>query len=318
MLKPVIVVVACIVPSLLPVFVKDPYFLHIAIMTMLNILLSVSLFPLLRCGLFSIAHGAFMGIGAYCSAIMVMRAGLNFWVSLPLSGLASALVAVLIGIPVLRIKGLFFLLITFSFNEVVRLILNSWSSVTGGPGGISEIPYPTPLNIVGLVTLNFRSKSGAYYLVLVLTALCVLAVYRLWHSRIGRIWKATESADILAESLGIDTLRYRILVFAISTFFAGIAGSFYAHYYRFLSPVAFEVWQSIYPLVYLQVGGLGSIVGPVIGSIVLTAIPETFRFVAVYQPMIFGGFIILVMLVFPNGLIEILEIFYIRVIHRTL
>jgi branched-chain amino acid transport system permease protein len=133
----------------------------------------------------------------------------------------------------------------------------------------------------------------------------ILVVKLLWSSRFGRIWRGIEEADDLAESIGINILNYKILIFAVSCFFAGAAGSFYAHYYRFLSPVDFGIWQSIYPLVYLQVGGIATIAGPVVGAIVLTVLPELFRSLTVYQPMIFGGFILITMLLFPPGLIGI-------------
>lgn len=170
----------------IPLFIKDPYYLHTAIMILLNCLLAVSLFPLLRSGLFSVAHAAFMAVGAYCSALLVMKAGVNFWIAMPLSGICASLVAVVVGTPVLRTKGMAFMLITFSLNEVMRLVINSWKTVTGGPVGISEIPRPNPFQIGSFFTLKFISRTANYYLVLALLIITILVIYSLWNSRLGR------------------------------------------------------------------------------------------------------------------------------------
>ena len=143
MARRILIIALLVIALVLPVITRNPYYLNTGIMIMLHILLSVSLFPMLRAGVFSIAHAAFMAIGAYSSALLAMHFGLNFWLTLPLAGLLAAVVAILLGLPTLRVKGLFLIIITLGFNEIVRLSLLSWHDVTGGAAGIVAIPRPT-------------------------------------------------------------------------------------------------------------------------------------------------------------------------------
>lgn len=303
-MKKVGVIGLLIFSIVLPLFVKDPYFLNIAIVILLNIILAVVLLPVFNSGMFCVATAAFMAIGGYASALFVIRLGMNFWLALPLSATVTGLVAALIGIPTLKIKGLYFLLLTFSFNEVMCLAIKNWRSLTGGCDGISRIPLPNAINIFGL-NIDFTSHLHFYYFALILTSVVVVIIHRIWRSRIGKTCYAVQSADDLAQSIGISIFRHKMMMFIIYAFFTGLAGSFYAHYYSFLSPADFTIWASIYPIIYFQVGGVGSVAGPIIGSITLTIIPELIRFLSTYQPIVFGVIIIIVMRFMPEGIIGI-------------
>ena len=288
----------------LPWAITDPYTIHIFIMILINIILAGTLFPLLHTGMFSVAHAAFMATGAYSSALLTLKLGLNFWAAFPLAGIIAALFAALIGIPTLRTKGVFFLLITFGLNEVVRLGISS-VKFTGGAEGLSDIRRIDPLPLPGQAAIEFTSRTANYYFVLFLAIVAIVIIARLWRSRFGRAWRAIGQSEELAHSLGINIARYKLILFCLSCFFAGLAGSFFAHYYRFLSPADFTVWHSIYPLVYLQVGGLGSIAGPIVGAAILTGAFEAFRAVEAYKPMAFGILLIVVMILVPEGFLGV-------------
>ncbi len=241
-----------------------------------------------------------MGIGAYTCALLVVKGGLNFWLAFPLGGIAAGVFAAVIGFPTLRIKGLFFMIITMGMNEIVRLGLNSWIGLTGGPSGITDIPPVSPF-----LGIAFTDRTHYYYFILILAVLTLVFIYRLWYSRFGKICRAIAENDSLCQSIGINIMKYKIYIFCICCFLAGLAGGFFAHYYQFISPAEFTIWNSIYALVYLQVGGVAALVGPVIGAIFLTWVTELFRFAEIYKPILFGGIIIIFMMLIPDGLMGI-------------
>ncbi len=286
----------------LPWIVADPYKIGISTTILINVILAGTLFPLLHAGMFSIAHAAFMAVGAYSSALMTIKWGWSFWLAFPVAGVVTAAVAALVGLPTLRTKGVFFLLITFGLNEVGRLVI-SGLAITGGAEGLGDIRRIDPIRIPGVGSIEFTSRTANYYFVLALALVTITVIVRLWRTSVGRAWQAIGQSEDLAASLGIHLARYKLGLFSLSAFFAGLAGSFFAHYYRFLSPADFTVWHSIYPLVYLQVGGLGSMAGPVIGAAVLTGTLEVFRAIEEYKPMMFGALLVVVMLFVPDGLI---------------
>jgi branched-chain amino acid transport system permease protein len=296
----VLVLVTALVGA--PWVVTDPYKIGIGTTILINVILAGTLYPLLHAGMFSIAHAAFMAVGAYGSALMTITWGLSFWLAFPLAGLLTTVVAALVGLPTLRTKGVFFLLITFGLNEVGRLVISALK-ITGGAEGLGDIRRIDPIRIPGVGAIAFTSRTANYYFVLALAIVTVAVIVRLWHTSVGRAWQAIGQSEELAASLGIHVSRYKLGLFCLSCCFAGLAGSFFAHYYRFLSPADFTVWNSIYPLVYLQVGGLGSMVGPVVGAAVLTGTLEVFRAIEEYKPMMFGVLLVVVMLFVPDGLI---------------
>ncbi|MBM3154780.1 MAG: branched-chain amino acid ABC transporter permease [Chloroflexi bacterium] len=288
----------------IPLFVKNLYVLHILMVAGIWIILTVSLHLLFTTGVLSLAHAAFMGIGAYCSAILTMKLGWSFWIALPMSGIISAAIAALAGSIFLRVKGLLFAVITFAFGEAVRLVFSNWPGL-GGDAGLTRIPAPDPISFPFDVTVTFVGKMPYYYLVLIIVAVSVLILYRIEKSRLGMVFTYIEENDALAESAGINVQGYRLLSFGIACFFAGIGGSLYGHYHSYLAPDEFGVWTSALIFLLCVIGGPSSIMGPVVGAFVLTIIPELLRGAKAYAPLFYAVVILLIVFVLPEGLVSL-------------
>lgn len=302
--KYVISIAVLLLLFLLPLIIKDPYILHIFIQIGIAIILAVSLSLVLSVGQFSIGHSAFMAVGAYTSSILATKLSISFWVALPLASLATVIVALPIGYITLRIKGVYFAVTTLAFCELIMIVLGNCEFL-GGWEGIHGIPTPTPLSIPGLPTINFLSKVPFYYLMLVITVVTVWVVYSLQKSHIGIIFRSIRQNDRLAESVKINIFNYKLLAFGIGCFFAGVGGSFYAHYFQYICPETFDVWHSIYYLIYCVLGGLQSVFGPVIGSILLTIFPEFLRASKELATLIFASSMIAVIFILPEGLVSL-------------
>ncbi len=278
--------------ALLPLFIKDAYYLRIFIFIGIYVVLALSL-NLINgyTGLLSIGHAAFYGIGAYSSALLTLKLGLPFLVALPLSGVIAAVFGYLIGKPTLRLTGIFLTLSTLGFNIIFVLLSINWEGLTRGPLGIAGIPVPK------IFSYAFQGQEDYYYLIFFLVLFTLGATYRLIHSRFGNALLAIREEETAAEAVGVHTVHYKMAVFVISTFFAGLAGSFFAHYIRFIAPDNFTFWESFTLLAMLALGGQGNLVGPIIGAAALIALPEIFRFLTDHR-MIFYGLILIVMMLF--------------------
>jgi branched-chain amino acid transport system permease protein len=229
-----------------------------------------------------------------------MKAGLSFWLALPLSGLVAAFVALLIGYPTLRIKGVYFALITFAFSEIVRLLIVNWPGFLGGSGGIPGIPPPPPV-----FSIPFSGRIPFYYLILMISLLTYLVMKGIDQTRLGKIFSVIHESDTLAESFGINIMKYKMIAFCLGCFFAGVSGSFYAHYYNFTSPEFFTIWQSVYCLIFVLVGGIGNVLGPLLGTFFMVLVPELLRKTREYEPVVYAIILILVMFLLPGGLITL-------------
>lgn len=288
---------------LLPLFFTDPRWLHLIIMIFLYIILAGGLRLIMAAGQVSFAHAAFWAIGAYASTLLVMKAGVSFWVALPLSGMIAAFVGIVIGFPVLRLKGPYFFIITLSFGEVARLLFTSWVDLFGGANGISGIPFPNALKIPFWGAIAFSSRSiHYYYLLLIMLLVAIFVMYRLERSRFGMTCSAIRESDDLAASLGINAMQYKTILFTVACFWAGLAGSFYAHYMTYISPEFFSFWESMNLLLIAVIGGSGSISGVILGSILLTLIPDVAREAKRVEPIIFGFILVVVLRFLPGGL----------------
>ncbi len=302
-----IAVLVCLL-FLVPVFLKNPYWLHVLILTMINILLAVSLHLLITTGQVSIGTAGFMLLGAYSSALLSMKLGLSVWLTIPLGALTAALVALIVGYPFLRAKGIYFAILTVMLAEVCRNIAWYWVSMTNGSAGLRNIPDPSPINLFGLATLNFGSKISYYYLVLVVCIISLIILYRIRKSWFGLIWSAINEADNLARAVGINIMGQKILVFVISSFFMGLTGSIYAHYMGTITPFGnpgspFGFTASVYTMIYVVLGGEASFAGPILGAALLTIGPELARGIKEYLPIVFGGVLVLVVFFLPRGLV---------------
>lgn len=246
-----------------------------------------------------------MTFGAYTTALLVTKLGVSTWVALGAGGAAGTLLALLVGYPFVRLKGIYFSLVTIFLAEVIRLIAEQWRSLTGGSMGIWNIPAPDAIAISGLFNIAFASKVSFYYLTLVFVLLSLLVLYALERSRIGLTWFSVRESDSLAESIGIDTASSKVLGFCIGSFFAGLAGGLYCQYNSVITPSAFGFAYAMYVLIYMIVGGSQKFSGPILGAVVLTFLPEVARPLKEYQPYIFGGVVILVMFFLPGGLVSL-------------
>ncbi len=282
----------------LPSLLGNAYYIQVAIFIGIYIILVLSL-NLLNgyIGLLSIGHAAFYGIGAYASAKLMMEAGLPFILAMPTAGLISAVFGYLIAKPTLKLSGIYLTLATLGFNMILFLVLQSWMGFTNGPLGIMGIPQPS------LFGREISSRPQYYYLILALVLLTLFSMQRLLNCRFGRALLAIREDQLAAEAMGIRAARYKIQAFVLAAFYAGIAGSFYAHFVKFISPDSFYIYESFILLAMLALGGQGNLIGPMVGAAVLVLIPEVFRFLQEYRMIVYGSVLIVMMLVRRQGLL---------------
>jgi ABC-type branched-subunit amino acid transport system ATPase component/ABC-type branched-subunit amino acid transport system permease subunit len=284
----------------LPFWLTSAYHLHVAIMAGIFTILALSLNLLLGyAGQLSLGHTAFFGIGAYTSALMALRLELPFWVGLPGAAVTAGLAGWLIGRLALRVRGAYFVLVTISFAGVISLVSVNWMELTNGPLGLPGVPAPA---LGGFV---FRAKSAYYYLVLAAAAAAFLLCHRLVRSRLGRAFLALRENEPLAESVGIDPTHTLVLATVVSAAIAGVAGSLYAHYTRFVSPEVFLFGYTVTMVIMVVAGGKGTLAGPVVGAVLFTVLPEALREAVAWQWQMLAYGVLLVLLVFflPRGIV---------------
>ena len=287
----------------LPFILHGPYHIHTFILTMMNITLASSLRLINLSGQMSLAHGGMMTIGAYTSTLLVMKLGLSSWMTLPLAGVFAAIIACLIGFPFVRLKGIYFSIVTIFFSEMVVLIAQQWQGLTGGSTGIFNIPRPDPIVIPGMLNITFSSKANFYYLMLVLMVISLFILYIVENSRVGLTLRGIQQADSLAESVGVNTTGFKVLAFSIGSFFAGLTGGFYTHYISAINPDSFSFLFAIYILIYMTVGGEKRFIGPILGAFVLTILPEVLRPLKAFVPFFFAAVLMAVIFFMPEGLV---------------
>jgi branched-chain amino acid transport system permease protein len=276
--------------------------MHILVTMCLNIMMAVSMWILSTTGLISFGQAGFMFIGAMTSTLLVKDLGWLFWLCVPLGGIVPALICVVIGRLCIRVKGVYFFLVTMAFGFLVNGVFAYFRNPFGGWYGILHIPPPEPHSL--FTPLN---KIPFYYLAIVLTLVTCWVVYRISRSRMGMILRSIKESDILAESIGVNVTKYKLQTFVVAAFFAGIAGVYYAHYYCYISPLVFTFNMSLNCLIFIIVGGPLHFSGPIVGAAVLTLIPEFFRATGVYQMLIYGVILVLSMLFTPRGIVGWVE-----------
>ena len=248
-------------------------------------------------GLLDLGYVAFYAVGAYTYGLLSTRVGLSFWEVLPLGALFAALFGVLLGIPVLRLKGDYLAIVTLGFGEMIRITLNNWDSLTRGPNGIIGIARP---RILGFV---FSSPIHYYYLILVIVIVTIFIVERLNRSRIGRAWTAMRDDELAAEVMGVNLMHAKLLAFALGATWAGVAGVFFAAKMTFISPESFTFFESVIILCMVVLGGMGSVPGVILGASLLVILPEFMRQFALYRMLIFGGAMVVMMVLRPQGIL---------------
>jgi branched-chain amino acid transport system permease protein len=249
-------------------------------------LLGLSIYATLACGQLSLGNAAFMGIGAYTAALLTMKANMPFTVSIVCGGFLPAMVALVIGIPVLRLSGVYLAMATLGFGEVVRVVFLNLD-ITGGPLGLNGIP----------------PKTGLRHLVPVL-ALCIYGFRKLKDSRFGRAMEAINEDETAASVMGIRTTAVKVWAFAVGAFVAGIAGGLNAHYTFFVSPREYGFEPAVDILTFAILGGTRTVWGPIVGSVILTVIPELFRFLGPYRLALNGFILLMTILYLPNGIVD--------------
>lgn len=315
-LGPVLLVFALALPF---IWSTDRQMIDIAILVTTYVMLGWGLNIVVGlAGLLDLGYVAFYAVGAYSYALLATHFGLSFWVCLPFAGLMSAMSGVILGFPVLRLRGDYLAIVTLGFGEMIRIILLNWYEFTGGPDGISGIPKPSffgiPMERPEEGVLSFHSLLGIeyapvhkliflYYLILALALLTNLFTIRIRKLPIGRAWEALREDEIACRSLGVNPRNTKLTAFAIGAGFAGFAGSFFATRQGFISPESFTFIESAVILAIVVLGGFGSQIGVVVAAIVLIGLPELFRELQQYRMLAFGGAMVLIMLWRPEGLL---------------
>lgn len=295
-------------------FVADAYLLYMANMIGFAVIGAVGLNLLTGfTGQISLGHSAFIGVGAYTSAILITRYGLSFWVSLPIAGLVSALAGMIIGLPSFRVKGLYLCIATLASQFIFEFIFVHWESMTNGITGI-HIPPPQ------IGSFKFATEKDFYWITLFFAVLAVGYARNLVRSRMGRAFVAIRDRDLSAEIIGINLLHYKLSSFAISSFYAGITGALWMSFLKVVTPEHFPFILSIQFLAMVIIGGMGSVLGSIFGAVFMTIVPELLSYITGLVKMqapgyeqffiplkevVFGGLIIVFLIFEPHGLAEI-------------
>jgi branched-chain amino acid transport system permease protein len=277
-------------------FLVRPFQLEILIFLFLNIMVVVSYRFIVLTGEWSFGHVVTMGVGAYTSALLTTRLGFSPWLGVPLGGVVAGFIAYLLSFPLFRMKAFFFLIGTFAAAEAIRLCWLRFRKLFGGSDGITGIPS---LEIGGL---DLGLPMPFYYFALIMMLAILAIFYRLEKSFFGLTLNAIHWRDQLTESVGVHARNYRVVVFVIASFFAGIAGALYAHYLGLVSPHAFGLGPMLNIMVWAIVGGTSTFLGPIIGATLLTFVDEFIRAADEYRPLIYGVILIATMLFLPQGL----------------
>ncbi|SEN56118.1 amino acid/amide ABC transporter membrane protein 2, HAAT family [Mesobacillus persicus] len=248
-------------------------------------------------GYLSLAHAGFFAIGAYSLSLLTTKAELNYWLAFVLALIITSILGLLVGLISLRTKEHFFAIYTMCVGYIIYLIIDKWDSLTGGIRGLIGIPGP---GNIGPIT--FTTPVSNYYLVLSFLLLSILVMYRIVHSLTGRTFIAIRNSEDLAQTIGINTMTNKLLVFVISTFFAGLAGALYASFIRFIGPDIGYITITFDILTYLIVGGIGTLSGPVIGTILIVWVSQQLQFLQDYRMMIFGPILTLLVIFYPRGI----------------
>jgi branched-chain amino acid transport system permease protein len=299
------IVAAAVVPRLFP----SPYYLDLFVVLIINSVLAMAFVLMLRAGLINLGLAAFWGLGGYVSAVLAMKLGLSVWLSMPLAALITALLALVCGYILIGSgsSGFTFVILSSVIGMLFTPVVGNLKSV-GGYSGLSEIPHPGAIDLPGLPALTFDSRGHLFYLALFLLVIIIFVLRAFYSAWTGRAWTAIALNARLAESVGVNVFRFRLLSFVVGSAVVGLIGAFYAHYTTFLSPNTFGIWQNINLQVFAILGGLGyPIAGPLLGAGVMTLLTESMRSVKTLAPVAQGAILVLLILFLPTGLLGMLQ-----------
>ncbi|MBI4274776.1 MAG: high-affinity branched-chain amino acid ABC transporter permease LivM [Rhizobiales bacterium] len=310
---PALLVFALVVPVM---FFHNRYLLDLSIQILTYVMLGWGLNIVVGlAGLLDLGYVAFYAVGAYSYALLAQNFGLGFWICLPLAGILAAFWGVLLGFPVLRLRGDYLAIVTLAFGEIIRLVLTNWQSFTGGPNGISGIARPSFFGLpftdgeggfaatFGLEFTPTHRVVFLYYLILALALVTNIVTVRLRRLPIGRAWEALREDEIACRTLGINTTNTKLTAFAIGAMFGGFAGSFFATRQGFISPESFVFGESALVLAIVVLGGMGSQIGVAVAAAVMLGGFEFFREFQQYRMLVFGFAMVGIMIWRPRGLV---------------
>lgn len=249
-------------------------------------------------GQFNLAHSGFMAVGAYTVGILTVDHHVPFWIAFALSGVSAALLGFFVGIVSLRLKGHYFSIFTLCVGYIMFLVIEKWESLTHGTVGIIGIPVPSPIG-----PLSFETPRALYYLVFFFLVLGLVVMHRIARSLLGRTFMAIRNGDDLAESLGINLMRNKLLAFMLSVFYAGLAGGLYAGFVRFLGPGIAGVEHTFDMTMYMLVGGIGTLLGPLLGALGVPWLTQYLQFLQEYRFIVFGPILVLLVIFVPHGIV---------------
>jgi len=273
------------------------YHHYLASLALINVIMAIGLNILTgNAGQISLCNSSFMAIGAYATTYLATRLGVTYWLALPLGGIISAICGFALGFPALRLRGFYLAVVTLGFLEVSQILIEQLPRITGGVRGISA-SRPALFGHV------FSSDLSFYYVILAITLAAIWCAHSLLRSPTGRAFEAIRANEATAQTLAVPLAKTKLAAFMISAFFAGIGGGLFASLVGFIDPLEFGVWTSVRHVVFIVVGGLGSITGSIVGAAVLTILPEALRAFKEYQEFVFGGLLLLVLILLPHGLV---------------
>lgn len=281
-----------------PLVIGDEFYLHIGTLILMTGIGATGLHLVMRTGQLFMAQAGFIGIGSYTSVLLMMKLNLPFPFAVAGAMAVPALIALLLGPIIFRLRGTYFVLISFALGEVIQLTFSNWQSVTGGSNGIYGIPSPGAL---------FTTRLSYYYLTLVCAVLAIGFVIRLVRSEFGRNLDAVRDGELFARSTGVPVARFKLIAFVISAALAGLQGSLNAHFIKYISPISFTFDQSLTYVVINVIGGMKNVAGPLIGTLFLVPLPEFLRGLHDYERIFYGLILILCMGFASDGLVGLVR-----------
>lgn len=297
-------------PALIVIGIFTLSFPYIFSLYQTNIMISALIYVMLGlglnivvglAGLLDLGYVAFYAVGAYTYALLNYHFGISFWILLPLGGALGALFGILLGFPVLRLRGDYLAIVTLGFGEIIRLILENWNEFSFGPSGISNIPRPS---LFGMDLSVHGSTIFVYYIMIALCIFTIFVVNRLQDSRIGRAWIALREDEVACQAMGIDKAKTKLTAFALGATWAGMGGVMFAAKTTFVNPASFTIWESIIILCIVVLGGMGSVLGVILGALVLILLPEYLRAFSEYRMLMFGILLVIMMVFRPGGIVS--------------
>ncbi len=297
--KPVLVIIAIFLASFPWLF--SLYQTNIMITALIYVVVGLGLNIVVgQAGLLDLGYVAFYAVGAYSYALLNHHFGIGFWLAMPIGGLLGFIFGIILGFPVLRLRGDYLAIVTLGFGEIIRLILENWNAFSFGPSGIANIPRP---GFFGIELSLHQTHIYLYYLMVGLSLVTIFVVRRLQDSRIGRAWMALREDEIACQAMGIDKTKTKLSAFALGATWAGMGGVMFAAKTTFINPASFTIWESIIILCVVVLGGMGSIIGVICGALILILLPEYLRAFSEYRMMIFGVVLVTMMVFRPEGII---------------